>query len=94
VVFPPSQWTQTTSYPGGPYRAGSCVFSDAIGQETVYCVDGTNNDEIWYAPISSSGIGAWQQSENYGEGGQNNFLGYANSGAYLICAGGGNVGGR
>lgn len=95
VVFPAGpEWTQTTSYPGGPYSAGSCVQSDLSGQLSINCVGGTNNDDIWSAPINQSGIGAWQQQESYGEGGANNFLGCANSGTYLLCAGGGNLGGQ
>ena len=95
VVFPAGpQWAQTTSYPGGPYSAGSCVQSDLSGQLSINCVGGTNNDDIWSAPINPSGIGAWQQQESYGEGGENNFLGCANSGSYLVCAGGGNLGGQ
>jgi hypothetical protein len=64
-------WTRTTSYPI-PIDTQYCAAYSA----RIYCVagnnqtDGTNADStpsrsVWYAPLSSSGIGAWSQSTPY-----------------------------
>ena len=64
-------WTSTTSYPV-PTDSQSCVTSMAY----IYCVggnnetDGTNADSVssnsvWYAQLSSSGVGAWSHSTAY-----------------------------
>ena len=64
-------WTSTTTYPI-PIDSQSCVTSMAY----IYCVggnnetDGTNADSVssnsvWYAQLSSSGIGAWSHSTAY-----------------------------
>lgn len=64
-------WNPTTPY---PYPADSqyCVASSGY----IYCVggvietEGTNatstpSNSVWYAPLSSSGIGSWSQSASY-----------------------------
>jgi len=64
-------WTSTTGYPI-PLDTQSCVASSSY----VYCVggynetDGTSADtatssSVWYAPISSSGIGQWAETTPY-----------------------------
>jgi hypothetical protein len=60
-----SQWTQTTSYPTS-LSGQACAISGTY----IYCVGGegsTNSYSIsvYYAQISSSGIGTWKSASNY-----------------------------
>lgn len=86
------QWSSTTAYPI-PIDSHYCVASFGY----VYCVggvnetDGTNADStysnsVWYAPLSSSGIGSWSHSTPYPE---NVYLPscFAASG-FIYCLGG------
>lgn len=65
------KWNSTTAYPI-PIDTQYCVASSGY----IYCVggnnetDGTNADStssnsVWYAPLSSSGIGSWSHSTPY-----------------------------
>jgi hypothetical protein len=60
-------WTQTTSYPM-PLTSQAC----AINAGTIYCVggEGTNQgsftNAVYYASISSSGIGTWTRTKSSG----------------------------
>jgi len=69
------EWVATTPYPAPPVNNPACVAS----QGYVYCVGQVYNGPNWYdyvqgvyfAPLSSSGIGAWTQTtalprENFG----------------------------
>ena len=59
-------WTKSTPY---PFQATglSCVTSSGY----IYCVGGftyggsQDNASVYYAPVSSSGIGAWQKTTSY-----------------------------
>jgi hypothetical protein len=58
-------WQHTTSYPSGVYLA-SC--SSLVGY--IYCVGGTdsnnnNLNQVYYAALSSSGVGTWSAGTNY-----------------------------
>jgi len=77
-------WIATTSYPGGSFYAGSCVASDS----TIYCIGGTNTDQVWYAPLDSAAVGQWKQAAPYGEGGANHALSCGIDGGYIYCVGG------
>jgi hypothetical protein len=62
------QWTETTAYPL-PILSPSCVASSGY----IYCVSGvagaTNNGtltpDVFYAPLSPSGIGRWAQTTSF-----------------------------
>ncbi len=85
-------WTQTTSYPIA-VDTESCVASSGY----IYCVggynetDGTSADtlasySVWFAPISSSGIGNWTQTTSYPS---DVYLpSCAAGGGYIYCIGG------
>ena len=58
-------WTQTTSYPAN-ISYESCVASGGY----IYCVSGYEAGSsafagVYYAPLTSSGIGAWMQTTSY-----------------------------
>jgi hypothetical protein len=58
-------WTQTTSYPF-PVWGQSCTAS----LDTIYCIGGItgpsgNTSMVYYAPLSSSGIGIWVRGTDY-----------------------------
>jgi hypothetical protein len=59
-------WKQTTSYPQGGDSMSCVTYSGYI-----YCVAGDGpkfyeiTNAVYYAPISSSGIGTWSQTTNY-----------------------------
>jgi len=86
-------WTNTTSYPT-PADTLSCVTSSSY----IYCVGGTSEPDgtnasatgvssVWYAPISSTGIGSWTMTTSYPSG-----IYYADcfaSQGYIYCLGGG-----
>jgi hypothetical protein len=61
-------WEATTSYPI-PISDASC----SIWNSTIYCIGGQTaggsySNSVYYAPLSSLGIGAWQSLTNYSEG--------------------------
>ncbi|MDA4134578.1 MAG: hypothetical protein OK441_03300 [Thaumarchaeota archaeon] len=85
-------WTQTTSF-GVPIDSQSCVASSGY----IYCVggnnetDGSNADSVsstsvYYAQLSSTGIGAWSSTTAY-PGGVYFPTCYSSSG-YIYCLGG------
>ncbi len=59
-------WTSTTAYPSA-ITDESCAISSGY----IYCVGGTSDSlagitgHVYYAPVSSSGVGAWTQSTGY-----------------------------
>jgi hypothetical protein len=60
-------WTATTQYPLGVTDA-SC----AISGDYIYCVGGStnanpsgNNEAVYYAPVSESGVGSWTSTTSY-----------------------------
>ena len=88
-------WTPTTSYPI-PIDTESCVSSSGY----IYCVGGnnetggsnsaaTNSTSVWYAPLSSSGIGNWSLTNAYPSGIFYPVC-YASAG-YVYCIGGADV---
>jgi len=59
-------WASTSTYPGSSLKGGSCFTNDGF----IHRLGGIETDnQAWFAPISSTGIGAWQQTTAYGEGG-------------------------
>ena len=70
----PGTWQNTTAYPI-PIDTQSCVASSGY----IYCVGGVNetngfyaesvnSSSVWYAPLSSMGIGQWALSKAYPTG--------------------------
>lgn len=59
-------WTQTTLYPT-PITWSSCATSNGY----IYCVGGGTDDagdftsDVYYAPVSSSGVGTWSSATSY-----------------------------
>jgi hypothetical protein len=83
-----SAWTATTPYPTS-IAGESCVTSGGY----IYCVSGINGSlgprptqSVYYAPLSSSGIGAWSRTTNYPVG--MIALSCTASGGYAYCVGG------
>jgi hypothetical protein len=87
-----SSWSSTTAYPI-PVDTESCVANSSY----VYCVGGFNETDgseadatasssVWYAPLSSSGIGAWTLTTAYPDGVYLPSC-YAANG-YIYCIGG------
>jgi len=85
-------WTRTTSYPI-PIDTQYCAAYSA----RIYCVagnnetDGTNahstaSNSVWYAPLSSSGIGAWSPSTPYPK--NLHFPSCFSDANYIYCLGG------
>ena len=90
-------WTPTTSYPVA-IDTQSCVSSSGF----IYCVggenetDGTNatltqSNSAWYAPLSSSGIGAWTRTTPYPA--SVFFEACASTSTDIFCVGGLNISG-
>ena len=95
-------WTETTDYGGSgssgltgtPISAESCAIS--VGY--IYCVGGSSGSGIsktFYAPVSSSGVGAWTETTDYGGSGSSgstgtpvNFESCAIYNSYIYCVGG------
>jgi hypothetical protein len=86
------KWNTTTAYPI-PIDTQSCVGSSGY----IYCIggsnetDGTNADStssnsVWYAPLSSSGIGSWSHSTAYP--GNLYFQSCFAANGYVYCLGG------
>jgi hypothetical protein len=82
-------WVKTTSYPSKTQDL-SCVTSD----DYIYCVggvvspSGAHENSVYYAPLSSSGIGAWTQTTSYPIAVYS--LSCVTSESYIYCIGGSN----
>jgi hypothetical protein len=81
------RWTETTSYPD-PLTFQAC----AISSGNIYCVGGEGSslgsytDAVYYAPISSNGVGAWKKSSaDYPDTVWTNCVGIS---GYIYCVGG------
>ncbi len=68
-------WTETTDYGAASGSSGSggvTIDSNACVADSgyIYCIGGTASfkavSDVFYAPLSSSGVGAWTQSTDYG----------------------------
>ncbi len=86
------KWNSTTAYPI-PIDSNYCAASSGY----VYCVAGNNETDgtnaasiasrsVWYAPLSSSGIGAWSPSRAYPA--NLSFPSCFASNDYIYCLGG------
>jgi hypothetical protein len=81
-------WTTTSSYPIDD-TAQACAISSGV----IYCVGGETSvgqnpsytNGVYYATVSSSGIGTWKQSPNYPD---KIWTDCAISSGYLYCVGG------
>jgi hypothetical protein len=80
-------WTSTTAYPAS-LQGQNCVITSG----NIYCVGGEGSSEgsftsaVYYASVSSSGIGKWTQSKaNYPDSA---ITDCAVSGSYVYCIGG------
>jgi hypothetical protein len=85
-------WTVTSPYPVAT-DSQSCVPSSGY----VFCIAGenetsgtnataTSSDSVWYANLSSSGIGTWARTAAYPGG--TSFPGCSGLGGYVYCVGG------
>ncbi|MGD0396851.1 MAG: hypothetical protein ABSB26_08110 [Nitrososphaerales archaeon] len=80
-------WSKSTSYPAGIFLP-SCFAAKGY----IYCVGGVDNisgnpvSTDYYAPLSSSGVGAWTQTEAYPIVASNQAC--AVSSDYVYCVGG------
>jgi N-acetylneuraminic acid mutarotase len=81
-----SPWIKTSSYPTLVDSQGCVTYSGFV-----YCVGGNNNvgshNRTYYAPLSSSRIGAWKRGTDYPGGGTEQVSCVAYSG-YIYCVGG------
>jgi hypothetical protein len=82
-------WSNSTPYPGtASYYPPACAASAGY----IYCVGGTNGnpssvtDAVYYAPLSSSGVGKWAQTTDYPT--RIFSASCFASGGYLYCVGG------
>jgi len=78
-------WTATTPYPT-QLSGQSCV----IVSSSIYCVGGQGNQgayssSVYFATVSSSGVGAWKQVANYLDAAETNCV---FSSGYIYCIGG------
>jgi len=78
-------WTQTTAYP--VQASGQAC---AVSSGHIYCVggeevDGTYTAAVYYAMVSSGGIGAWQGAAGYPTSVQTTCV---ITGGYMYCVGG------
>jgi hypothetical protein len=86
-------WIATTSYPI-TYAEGGIVMTSCLASGGyIYCVGGHSIgsgseaiDSVYYAPLSSSGIGKWVATSDYPFAA--NSLSCAVSGGYIYCVGG------
>ena len=82
-------WSATTSYPTG-FWLGSCAADPTTGY--IYCAGGYTDESgdianaVYYATLSSSGIGAWQSTVNLPTALAS--LSCAISSGYIYCVGG------
>jgi hypothetical protein len=80
-------WTSTTTYPtydGYALSPNTCVVSGDYG----YCIGGTvgdadNSNAVYYASVSSSGIGTWTATTSYPNGSET----CVTSSGYIYCGG-------
>ena len=95
---PLGTWSPTTSYPI-PIDTMSCVGSSGY----IYCVGGENETDgsyadtaptnsVWFASLSSSGIGSWEHTTAYPASVQ--FPTCYSGGGYIYCIGGADVNGN
>lgn len=78
-------WYNSTSYPSAEYGMGCAV----SGAAYLYCVAGVNQNYVYttavnYAPVSSSGVGAWTSTISYPNSGVANSP-CVISGSYIYC---------
>jgi len=78
-------WMATTPYPT-QLSGQSCVIASSF----IYCVGGQGNqgaysNSVYFAPVSSSGIGTWKQVGSYTDAAETNC---AYSSGYIYCVGG------
>ncbi|MHB8568408.1 MAG: Kelch repeat-containing protein [Nitrososphaerales archaeon] len=80
-------WTSTTAYGGGAIYVQSC----AIYAGYIYCVGGASSSgatsAVYYAPLTSTGVGAWTSTTAYG-GGTIYEQSCAIYSGYIYCVGG------
>jgi len=60
-------WQATTSYPTSPYYGGLENAGCSIYNGYIYCAGGTGSSPfglVYYAPVSSTGVGAWQATQS------------------------------
>jgi hypothetical protein len=86
-------WTSTTVYPDSNIEASSCVTYSGY----IYCVGGQAgsqaNSGVYYAALSSSGVGAWTAGDSYPFGlvgvnqASNLCALYPGSDGYIFCVG-------
>lgn len=84
------RWTPTTSYPGS-VRPSECVSTNVY----IYCIGGFNwatgesTDAVYYAHLSTGGIGAWSSTAAYPGGpGYPNSYGCVATSIDVYCVGG------
>jgi hypothetical protein len=61
-------WSSTTGYPIAMYKQSCAVYSNTIYGNTIYCVTGNTGSSVqnvYYAPISSTGVGTWSSVVSY-----------------------------
>ena len=80
-------WVRTPNYP-----LDVVDHSCAISGSALYCVGGDNNkgaytSNVYYAPVSGSSIGSWQQTKSYPDSGLSDSSCVA-SGGYIYCISG------
>ncbi|MCL5440695.1 MAG: hypothetical protein M1448_02330 [Candidatus Marsarchaeota archaeon] len=92
-------WVSTTNYPYNSFLIGAGVAGAAcvVSEGYIYCVDGALDNvggytqDVYYAPLSASGVGAWQQTSSYPFPGVTSC---ATSNGYIYCVGGYTNGGN
>lgn len=88
----PGVWNATTAFPI-PLDTAACVASSSY----IYCIGGYNetggsasnstlSNSVWYAPLSSTGIGAWKDTTAYPPVAF--LVSCAASNGYVYCVGG------
>ncbi len=86
-------WSSTTSYPTG-IDDQSCAVQSNLS--VIYCVGGYSGsgvtNAVYYAPISSSGVGTWSSTTSYSTGIVS--LSCAVPSGYIYCVGGDTVSGE
>jgi hypothetical protein len=78
-------WTKTTAY---PVQASGQACASSSGY--MYCVAGQEGENsytnaVYYAPVSSGGIGTWKQASSYPVGSETTCV---ISSGYIYCVGG------
>jgi hypothetical protein len=83
-------WTATTSYPMAVQGGGCSVYNNSTRGSYLYCVGSTplaNSANVFYAPISSTGVGTWTQTAMYPIGLLENGCSISNSTLYCVGSG-------